>query len=321
VLAAQPLTLLLLDNFEQLVEEGALQVQQLLARADMVKLLVTSRQKLNLEVEREFHLAPLLTTNGTQTLQALLSIPSIGLFVDRAQTALPDFQLTERNADTIAHLCDRLEGMPLAIELAAARVALLSPARILEQVQANRLDFLATRRRDAHSRHRTLRATLDWSYQLLSEPAQAFLAALSAFRGGWTLEAARAVCQTGNEETLELLALLRDSSLIQVTDTAAGLRLMLLETIREYSQDKLRAWGAEVAVRRRHRDYFASLAEQAGPELIGPDQGRWMDCLQTEHDNLCAAIAWCEMDAASAAVGLRLVGALSRFWEVRGDSV
>jgi non-specific serine/threonine protein kinase len=267
---------------------------------------VTSRQKLGLEGEREFHLAPLPTSTGAQTLQALLSIPSIGLFVDRAQNALPDFQLTERKADTIAHLCDRLEGMPLAIELAAARVALLSPARILEQVQANRLDFLTTRRRDAHFRHRTLRATLDWSYALLPESARTFLASLSAFRGGWTLEAARAVCQSSDEETLELLTLLRDSSLIQVIDTDAGQRLTLLETIREYSQEKLRVLGAEATVRRRHRDYFEELLKQAEPGLMGPSQRRWMDCLQTEHDNLYAAIAWCETDAASAAVGLRM---------------
>src|SRR5262249_7005126 len=156
-----------------------------------------------------------------------------------AQSALPDFQLTERNAVVIGQLCDRLEGIPLALELAAARVALLSPARILEQVQQNRLDFLATRRRDTVSRQQTLRATLDWSYALLPEAVQSFLAALSAFRGGWTLEAAQAVCRCKEMETLDGLTLLRDSSLIGVSDTDEGMRFRQLETIREYSQEKL----------------------------------------------------------------------------------
>src|SRR5262249_6459695 len=139
-----------------------------------------------------------------------------------------------------------------------ARVALLSPARILEQVQADRLDFLATRRRDAESRQKTLRATLDWSYTLLPEPAQAFLAALSVFRGGWTPEAAAAVCALSEEETLELLTLLRDNSLIKVSDTDEGMRFTMLETIREYGQEKLLELGEDAAVRPRHRDYFAT---------------------------------------------------------------
>ncbi len=163
VLAAQPGTLLILDNFEQLAEKGAMLLHHLLAKAEGVKLLVTSRQKLQIEGEHEFHLAPLPTSAGVQTPEALLTIPSIVLFVDRAQSALPDFQLTPRNAVTVSQLCDYLEGIPLALELAAARVAVLSPTRILEQVSANRLDFLTTRRRDAASRQRTLRATLDWS--------------------------------------------------------------------------------------------------------------------------------------------------------------
>src|SRR5262249_11911034 len=161
-----------------------------------------------------FHLAPLPTSGGVQDPQELLQAPSIALFVDRAQLVRPEFQITAHNASALAALCDQLEGIPLAIELAAARVKMRSVGHILEQVQVNRLDFLATRRRDAHARHRTLRATLDWSYALLPEPAQAFLKALSAFRGGWTLEAAEAVCALNEEETLELLTLLRDSSLV-----------------------------------------------------------------------------------------------------------
>jgi predicted ATPase/DNA-binding SARP family transcriptional activator len=316
-LLSQPNTLLVLDNFEQLVEEGALRVRDLLAKTEKVKLLVTSRQKLNIEGEYEFHLAPLPISSGAQTSEELLFVSSIALFVDRAQAALPDFQLTERNAATVAQLCDYLEGLPLAIELAAARVSVLSPSRILEQVQADRLDFLSTRRRDAVSRQKTLRATLDWSYRLLPEAGQRFLAQVSAFRGGWTLAAAQAVCALSEEETLELLTLLRDSSLLEVTDTNEGLRFSLLETIRAYGQERLMELGEDAAVCRRHRDYFVALAEQAEPELMGPDQVMWLDRLQTEHDNLCAAIAWCEADKTSTQANLRLVGALSRFWEVR----
>jgi predicted ATPase/DNA-binding SARP family transcriptional activator len=317
-LLSLPNTLLVLDNFEQLAEEGALLVRDLLVKAVEVKLLVTSRQKLHIEGERDFHLAPLPTTGGAQTLEELLLVPSIALFVDRAQAALPDFHLSERNAATVAALCDYLEGIPLAIELAAARVSVLSPARILKQVQADRLDFLTTRRRDAESRHKTLRATLDWSYRLLPEAGQRFLAQVSVFRGGWTLPAAQAVSALSEEQTLELLMALRDSSLIGVMDTKDGLRFILLETIREYSQDKLSVLGEDAAVHRRHRDYFAGLLAQAEPELTGPDQARWLDRLETEHDNLCAALDWCETDAESAQVGLWLAGALSRFWEIHG---
>ncbi|MCW3100764.1 MAG: transcriptional activator domain protein, partial [Chthonomonadaceae bacterium] len=317
-LEARPHTLLVLDNFEQLVGDGALRVHDLLAQAASVKVLVTSRQRLHIEGEREFHLAPLPTSAGEQTLEALLGIPSIALFVDRAQTTLPDFQLTERNAEVVSQLCDYLEGLPLTIELAAVRVALLTPARILEQVQANRLDFLATRRRDAASRQKTLRATLDWSYTLLPEAARSFLVDLSVFQGGWTLKAAAAICALSEAETLDWLTLLRDSSLLVVSDTDEGMRFTLLETIREYSQEKLQERGEDSAVRRRHRDYFVEYLKQAEPELSGPDQALWLNCLQIDHDNLCAAIEWSETDAASAQVGLWLTGALSRFWDVRG---
>jgi predicted ATPase/DNA-binding SARP family transcriptional activator len=336
-LEALPHTLLILDNFEQLAEAGALRVGDLLGKCAAVKLLVTSRQRLQIEGEGEFHLAPLPTFAGARTPEELLKVPGIALFVDRAQLVRPDFLVTANNACTLAELCDQLEGIPLALELAAARVKMLSVRHILEQVQANRLDFLATRRRDAHTRHRTLRATLDWSYQLLPESAQALLAALSVFRGGWALEAARAVrvdlqlppsgepmlidnrqSTIEDPEALELLTLLRDSSLIEVTDTAEGVRFMLLETIREYGLEKLVGSGEYASIRGRHRDYFAALAQQAESELIGPDQARWLDCLQIEHDNLCTAIEWYETDAASARVGLLLVGALSYFWEIRG---
>jgi predicted ATPase len=321
VLRVHPGALLILDNFEQLVEEGALLVRDLLARAD-VKLLVTSRQRLRIEGEREVRLAPLPTSAEAQTLQELEPVPSVSLFADRAQAAQPDFRLTERNATAVSQLCERLEGLPLAIELAAARVAVLSPARILEQVSASRLDFLVTRRRDAVFRQRTLRSTLDWSYQLLPPEGRRCLAELSVFRGGWTLEAAQAVCRLSEEETVELLMLLRDNSLIGVVDTEEGLRFTMLDTVREYCRDRLLAGTASGAsgrgdaagVQRRHWEFFLALAEEAEPCLEGSEQGVWLDRLEVEHDNLRAALEFCR----EAEAELRFVGALWRFWWVRG---
>jgi predicted ATPase len=318
-LLSQPNTLLVLDNFEQMAEEGALQVRALLAKVPHARLLVTSRQKLQIEGEWEFHLAPLPTSSGAQTPQDLLSVPSIALFVDRAQAVLPDFQLTDRNAAAVAQLCDYLEGLPLAIELAAARVSVLSPARILEQVSADRLGFLAARRRDAALRQQTLRATLDWSYRLLPEAGQQMLAALSVFRGGWTVAAAQAVWQKSEEETLELLTLLRDSSLITVTDSEEALRFTMLETIREYSREKLEASGKWNVCAQRHRDYFLALAEEAEAHLTGSDQAWWLERLEAKQDNLRAALEWCETEERGAEAGLRLTGALGRFWELHGD--
>jgi predicted ATPase/DNA-binding SARP family transcriptional activator len=318
VLEAQPHTLLVLDNFEQLAEEGALCVHDLLGKSAGVKLLLTSRQRLHIEGEREFRIAPLPTSNGAQTVEALACVPSIALFVDRAQATLPDFQLTQRNATVIGQLCDYLEGLPLAIELAASRVALFTPIRILEQVQTGRLDFLVTRRRDAASRQRTLRATLDWSFQLLSESAQACLAQLSVFRGGWTLEAAQAVCQCSETDMIEWLTLLRDSSLIGLTDTDEGLRFTLLETVREYASERLEQGGNQKHVQQRHCDYFLALAEEAMTQAENDDaKAVWYDRLEADHDNLRAALAWCQ-EIAAVAKGMRMAVSLFQFWEWRG---
>jgi len=318
VLDSRPSTLLVLDNFEQLIPTGAFRIRDLLASTDSVKLLVTSRQRLLIEGEREYQLAPLPTAAEATTPEALLVVPSIALFVDRAQAAQPDFQLTARNASAVTALCEVLEGLPLAIELAAARVGAHSPFRILELVQSDRLEFLVSRRRDAISRHKTLRATLDWSYRLLPESAQNFLAALSVFRGGWTLAGAASVSSLGEEEPLELLSLLLDNSLIRVADHEDGMRFSILETIREYGEERLIESGQRDLVLGRHRDFFVALARQAEPELAGPAQITWVSRLQSEHENLCAAVEWCGKDGGSAAAGLKLVGALWPFWEVRG---
>ncbi|HZT42404.1 MAG TPA: BTAD domain-containing putative transcriptional regulator [Chthonomonadaceae bacterium] len=312
-LGTQPYTLLVLDNFEQIVEEGALLVRDLLARIACVKILVTSRQTLDLEGEQTFHLSALPVSTGVQTTEELMAVPSVALFVDRAQAVLPDFQLTAHNAAIVAQLCDYLEGLPLAIELAAARVALLSPARILEQVQDDRLDFLATRRRDAASRQRTLRAALDWSYRLLPDAGRRLLRALSVGRGGWMIEAAQVVGALNEGETLELLTLLRDSSLIDVVDTEDGLRFQMLETIREYAAEQLETSGEKETVCHRHAVHFIDVVESTVPMLLKPEGLPTIRQIGREQANFRAARSWIETHPKDPLQG-RLGLALIRAW-------
>src|SRR5207244_3504492 len=216
-------SLLVLDNFEHLVEEGASVVQALLERLPSLKCLVTSRQLLGLSGEREFAVPPLQTPAGAPAagrphappapfaLEQLSLYESVQLFIDRAQIVKPDFQVTNRNAAAVAELCNRLEGIPLALELAAARAQVLTPGQMLYQL-AHRFEFLVSRKRDGAKRHQTLHAAMDWSYRLLTPELQRFFARLSVFRGGWTLEAAEAVCE--EPLALDYLAQLRECSLV-----------------------------------------------------------------------------------------------------------
>jgi predicted ATPase/DNA-binding SARP family transcriptional activator len=325
--------LLLLDNFEHLVEGGAETVRTLLEQAEPLTVLITSRQCLGLEGEREFPLAPLpvpqlpapaparAPTRKRRSEQeheqeheqdfptVLIRFPSVQLLVDRAQAVRPDFQLTAHNAAAVAALCQRLEGLPLAIELAAARAWVLTPEQMLTRVE-QRFDLLVGRQRTADPRHRSLRATLDWSYQLLSPEMQRFFARLSVFRGGWTVEAAAAV---GEEpKALEYLEHLRECSLVQATETAKEMRFHLLETLREYGAEQL-SEEDRLAVAQQHAKFFLSLAETAEPELTGANQEFWLERLEQEHDNLRAVLTWC-IESGEAQLGLRLGGALRRFW-------
>jgi predicted ATPase/DNA-binding SARP family transcriptional activator len=297
-LSRQP-SLLLLDNFEHLVEGGAQVVRVLLERAPSLTCLLTSRQVLNLAGEQGFAVRPLPIPGSVDTPERLLDFASVRLFVDRAQLARSDFQVTRANARAVAELCNRLEGIPLAIELAAARANMMSPAQILGHL-ACRFDFLVSHRRDAEARHRTLRAAIDWSYRLLPPALQRLFARLSIFRGGWIVEAAEAVCiadspslrpQSADLSTLDMLTELCERSLILAEDTGAQTRFRMLETLREYAGEQ---FGDEerLALARRHADYFLRLAEQAEPELEGPHQAEWFERLEKEHDNLRAALEW-----------------------------
>jgi non-specific serine/threonine protein kinase len=251
--------------------------------------------------------------------------PSIQLLVDRAQSVAPDFQVTPGTAGAVAELCRRLEGVPLALELAAARVAVMTPAHIVARLDQS-LDLLVRQRRDVSPRHRSLRATLDWSYQLLEPSLQRFLARLCVFRGGWTLEAAEAICQ--EPLALDTLEQLRDCSLIVAelegsdpTSAMPGMRYRMLEMVREYGWAQLAASGELAVVRDRHRDWYLQIAEQADAAARGPEQKAHLALLTTELDNLRAALAWCQdladadPDSDAALFGLRLADALSWSWQ------
>jgi predicted ATPase/Tfp pilus assembly protein PilF len=330
-LSKQP-CLLVLDNFEQLVEEGAAVVQTLLAEAPTLMCLLTSRRRLNLAGERELTLLPLPVPDVPDMPEPLLEMASVQLFVDRAQAARADFQLTRSNAQAVAELCRHLEGIPLALELAAARAQVMSPAQMLGQL-ANRLDFFVNRQRNTAARHKTLRTTIAWSYRLLSAELQQLFARLSVFRGGWTAEAAEVICEAeapegaepGPERALDRLAQLRECSLIFTQEEADTIRFQMLETLREYASEQMSP-AQRRQVQQRHIRYFLDLAEVAAPQLQGSEQASWLERLETEHSNLRAALEWClreeakgEEDSLSPeALGLRLAGALHRFWLVPG---
>jgi predicted ATPase/DNA-binding SARP family transcriptional activator len=310
-------TLLLLDNFEHLLEEGAPLIGTLLQGAPMLTLLVTSRRRLDLSGEREFPVAPLPVPveaePGARWPSSLMNCPSVQLFVDRARAVCLDFRVTEENAAAVAAVCARLEGIPLALELAAARASVLSPAEMVPRLE-RRFDFLVSGRRDAEARHRTLHAAIDWSYRLLTPELQRFFARLCVFRGGWTLGAAEAVCDEAR--ALEFLEQLRAASLGIAEERGGETRFRMLETLREFAREQL-APQELAALQRRHAEYYLALAEEGDRELWGPGYEAWTERLTTEHDNLRAALAWSRDDPHAAEIGLRLVAALWWFWHVR----
>ena len=320
--AATSPVLLVLDNFEQVAESGAVLVADLLQRLPHLSCLVTSRQRLRIEQEREFPLLPLPTPSHPGTPARLLEFDSVQLFVSRAQTARADFQLTARNANHVAALCEKLEGIPLAIELAAAWAELLTPAQMLQKME-QRLSLLVSRRRDVPLRHRTLRAAMESSLVLLEPAIQSFFTRLSVFRGGWSVEAAEMVCE--EPFAVEYLAALRDHSLIVAEREDANednpLRFRMLETIREFARDVLaeeQADGAAVTqAQARHAVFFTAFVEEAVPNLTGASQAYWLRRLQTEHENLRAVIDFYERSH-QINKALHLGGLLSGFWATRG---
>ncbi|MGZ4438850.1 MAG: protein kinase domain-containing protein [Gaiellaceae bacterium] len=298
--------LLVLDNFEQVMPAAEL-VHDLLAAAPELRVLVTSQAPLHLRDEHEYPLSPLDEERA------------MNLFVARAQAVKPGFELTDENRDAVAGICRRLDGLPLALELAAARVKLLSPEAILRRLEDS-LDLLTGGASDLPSRQRTLRDAIDWSYQLLEPPEQVLLARLGVFAGGCSLELADAVAGEGEGvgDSLEVLASLVDKSLVRQRDGADGEpRFGLLETIREFALERLEEQGELEELRRRHAERFLALVEAAEPELLRANQVVWLERLDVEHDNIRAALAWATA-AGEVELALRLAGALVRFWSTRG---
>ncbi|HZS86228.1 MAG TPA: tetratricopeptide repeat protein [Chloroflexota bacterium] len=309
--------LLVLDNMEH-VAEAAVGLVALLGTCAGLAALVTSRAALRVRGEHLFTVPPLALPDPARPADpaALAGVPAVALFMERARALRPDLALTAENAATIAQICARLDGLPLALELAAARLRLFSPAQLLARLD-RRLALLVGGSRDVPERQHTLRATLEWSYQLLTPAQQALFARLAAFVGGCTLEAAEAIGAASGlrrDEVPALAEALAEQSLVQFAEGAPdGPRLHLLETIREYGQERLEESGAADAVRRAQAAYYLALTREAEPELRGAAQAAWLDRLEREHANVRAVLAWAR-ERGEAALGLRLAGALWRFW-------
>ena len=312
--------LLLLDNFEHLVQ-AAPTVAELLVMGPNLKILVTSRAALHVYGEHEFPVPPLALPDprSIPPVEVLSQYPAVALFVQRAVAAKPDFELNRENAPAVAEICARLDGLPLAIELAAARVKVLSPSSMRTRL-ASRLQLLTGGARDLPQRQQTLRATIDWSYDLLSAAEQKLFRRLSVFVGGCNLEGVEAVCDTKSDLDLDLLdgmASMMDKSLVQQTEQANGeSRFVMLETIREYAREKLKASGEEAMTKRAHAAYCLVLAEEAPAEQSGPEGAEWLERFALEHDNFRAGLEWLT-ESGDAEWGLRLGAALFRFWETR----
>ena len=313
--------LLVLDNFEQVLE-GAQLVAQLLSACPGLKVLATSRIPLGLYGEKEYLVPPLSLPDPERlpSLERLTRYEAVRLFIERAQDARPDFSVTNDNAATVAEICARLDGLPLAIELAAARVKVLSPQKMLDRL-SDRLKLLAKGARDLPERQRTLRASMEWSHALLEEGEKILFARLSVFAGGRTLEGIEAVCDAEGTLPIDVLdgvESLVDKSLLREEEGPGGEpRFVMLETVHEYTREKLEESGEAAELRRRHAEYFLALAEEAEPELKGPRQYEWVERLEAEHDNMRAAFSWL-LEVGDIELGLRLAGALRRFWHVRG---
>jgi predicted ATPase len=312
---------LLLDNFEQVLG-AAPSVTELLAGAPGLKVLATSRAPLGLYGEHVFPVPPLTLPDLERPppLERLTQYEAVRLFVERARAVKPDFKITNESAPAVAEICVRLDGLPLAIELAAARITMLPPRAMLQRL-GRRLKLLTGGARDLPERQRTLRATIEWSHALLDEGEQVLFGKLAVFSGGRTLEAIEAICDAEGDlpvDTFEGISSLLDKSLLRQEEGPNGEpRFVMLETVHEFAREKLRESAEEQEIRRVHAEYFLTLAEEAYPELRGPDQLEWLERLEAEHDNMRAALSWA-MERKEAELVLRLGSTLSWLWSVRG---
>ena len=325
--------LLVLDNFEQIIN-AAPHIPALLVGAPGIKVLVTSREALHVSGEYEFPLTPLqlpeavsntkkMTGDNAELLEDSLHFASVQLFFQRAQAVLPTFKLTRENIAAVAEICRHLDGLPLAIELAAARIKTLTPAAMLQQLN-RRLDWLTHGSRDANLWRQTLRGTLEWSYNLLTEPECILLRRLSVFSGGWTLRAAEVICSDPadteikavlrREDILDGLIKLVDKSLVVTDSSAQQTRYHLLETMREFGNEKLLQAGELTEIRNRHVAHYAEYAEESESHLDGFDQAQWIVITEKEHNNFRAAIDYSLTPGTDVTYGLRIGAAISLFW-------
>ncbi|MGH2532941.1 MAG: ATP-binding protein [Thermomicrobiales bacterium] len=313
--------LIVLDNVEHLAA-AATDIADLLAACQGLTFLTTSRAPLHIRAEQEYHVEPLVTPrlDSLPPTSELAQIPAVDLFLRRAEAANRSFAMTEGNAPIVAEIAVRLDGLPLAIELAAARVKILPPSALLARLE-HRLPLLTGGARDLPARLQALRTTIDWSYDLLSPEEQRLFRRLSVFAWGCSLDAAEAVGSSASsslDSILDLLTALVDKSLLRIADGEAdGPRFGMLETIREYGREALAAAGEEEDARCLHAAWYLAFAGQAETELSGPAQELWYARLEAEHDNLRAALGWA-IDGGDAAIAMRLGSCLWRFWDTRG---
>jgi predicted ATPase len=313
--------LLVLDNCEHLIEACAVLAEALLHSCPELRILATSREALGITGEVAW-LVPSLSLPDLRHLPEIESLPryeSARLFVERTTAVKPTFALTERNATAVAQVCYRLDGIPLAIELAAARAKVLSVEQISERLD-DCFRLLAAGSRTAMPRHRTLHATMDWSHDLLPDEEQTLFRRLSVFAGGFTLEAAESVCagkDLQRDEVLELLSHLVDKSLVVAWERDGEVRYRLLEMVRQYGREKLDESGEEAEVRRRHAAFFLGLAERVEPELQGPGQVERLDELERENGNLRVVMSWA-LSKGEAGIAGRLGWVLWRYWFLHG---
>jgi len=316
--------LIVLDNVEQVLA-AARDLGELLAGCPDLKVLATSRALLQLRWEHQYPVMPLAVPDleHLPPPEALAAAPAVALFVERARALRPDFAVTPENAPLVAEICVRLDGLPLAIELSAAQIDVLPPRVILDGLRRFGLDVLAGSAVDLPARHRTLRAAIGWSDRLLDADERTLFRRLSVFVGGCTLSAAEEVLALPEGRPLAVgrgvAALVRKSLLrIRQPEESAEPRLSMLEMVREYAGEQLVRSGEEAAVAARHCAWCLAMSEEAAVNIRGPDQRAWLDRLEAEHDNLRAALGWCQRDPARGELGLRLAGALGWFWRLRG---
>ena len=314
--------LLILDNCEHLVLACAELCDALLASCPGIRILASSRELLRIAGEVAYRVPslPLPDSKVVARAEALTRYAAARLFIDRARAVKPSFQVSDANAPAIAAICRHLDGIPLALELAAARVRTMSVDEVNQRLD-KRFHVLTGGSRTALPRQQTLRALIDWSYDLLAAAERTLFGRLAIFAAGWTLRAAEHVCageDVAEEDVLDLLASLVDKSLVVEEERNGATRYRMLETMREYARERLYTTGGADAVRRRHLAFYLALAEQADPGLVGPRQGEWLEQLDFERENILAAHSACDCEHDGAMMGLRLVHAIKRYWVSRG---